>query len=76
MCELTTLNIYYRSGQRSLSAFAAEPVEKPDARFICVRLGIVSRQWKVNAFRSEPDWRSASAWQAIDRVKLRHAVYP
>jgi hypothetical protein len=56
--------------------FAAEPVEKPDARFICVRLGIVSRHWKVNAFRSEPDWRQAWAWQVSDRVKLRHAIYP
>jgi len=52
MYELTTLNVLYRSGQWSLLAFAAEPVEKPDARFLCVRLGIVSRHRKVNAFRS------------------------
>ena len=52
MYELTTLNVLYRSGQWSLLAFAAEPVEKPDARSFCVRLGIVTRHWKVNAFRS------------------------
>ena len=57
MYELTTLNVYYRSGTKVLLAFATEPVEKPDARFICVGLGIVSPHRKVNAFRSEPDWR-------------------
>jgi hypothetical protein len=35
-----------------LFSFVAEPVEKPDARFFALGFGIVSRHWKVNAFRS------------------------
>ncbi len=50
MYELTTLNVY-TAADNGLISFAAEPVEKPDARFICVRLRIVSRHWKVNAFQ-------------------------
>jgi len=32
--------------------FVAEPVEKPDARLVCVGLGIVERHGEVNSFRS------------------------
>ena len=57
MYELTTLNVYTAADN---GAFAAEPVEKPDARFISVRLGIVSRHRKVNAFprKAPPRGRS------------------
>ena len=42
MFELTTLSVY-TAADNGLLSFAAEPVEKPDASLICVKLGIVSR---------------------------------
>jgi hypothetical protein len=50
MHELTTLKVYTAADNGS---FAAEPVEKPDARAIRVGLGIGILHWEVNAFRSE-----------------------
>jgi hypothetical protein len=38
MFELTTLNVF-TAAENGLISFAAEPVEKPDPRFICVGLG-------------------------------------
>jgi hypothetical protein len=42
--------MFLTEADNGLISFAAAPVEKPDARFICVGLGIVSRHEKVNPF--------------------------
>ena len=49
MFELTTLNVF-TAAENGLISFAAEPVGKPDPRFICVDLGIVIRRGEVNPF--------------------------
>jgi hypothetical protein len=57
MFELTTPNVF-TAADNGLISFAAEPVEKPDARFICVGLGIVIRHGKVNAEVRDQSQRS------------------
>ena len=44
MYELTTLNVYTAT-DNGLVSYCRRTGKKPDARFFCVRLGIVSRHW-------------------------------
>jgi hypothetical protein len=58
--ELTTLNVY-AAADNGLISFAAEPVEKPDARFFCAAdtgksMHFAGRS-ELSTASLRPDWR-------------------
>ena len=75
MLELTTLNVYTAT-DNGLSAIAAEPVKKPDLRFVCVRLGIVSLSLASQSISLDAssgdrcadrhEWEDASSGSSLD----------
>ena len=67
--------MFYTAADNGLISFAAEPVEKPDARFICVRLGIVTRQWKVNVFHESIGMHSVREVSSRLRHPRGNSVY-